>query len=88
MASIDEDAEVKMPRYSGRGTAQDPYIVVWDMHDADNPYEWRTIRKAIITAVVSATPFVLPYRNAQHLFYSWPSAPGQSPSHQVHIPAV
>ena len=56
MPTDDDAPEFKPPRYSGRGTTQDPYIVVWDMHDAENPYEWRTVRKAIITAVVCIIP--------------------------------
>ncbi|VDC05332.1 unnamed protein product [Peniophora sp. CBMAI 1063] len=54
MGSVGDASEVKEPpRYSGRGTVRDPYIVVWDMHDAENPYEWRTLRKAVITAVLA-----------------------------------
>ncbi|KZV70459.1 MFS general substrate transporter [Peniophora sp. CONT] len=54
MASLNDAPEEKQPpRYSGRGTREEPYMVVWDLHDAENPYEWRTVRKAAITAVLA-----------------------------------
>lgn len=39
-------------RYLGSGTLDDPYIVGWDEADSEDPYNWSTTRKWIITTQV------------------------------------
>ncbi|THH15021.1 hypothetical protein EW146_g5400 [Bondarzewia mesenterica] len=46
-------------RYPGAGTRDDPYIVDWDLGDPENPYNWSTKRKWLITSQVSRARIVL-----------------------------
>ncbi len=39
-------------KYPGKGTHEDPYVVDWDIGDAENPYNWSRSRKWAITAQV------------------------------------
>ena len=39
-------------KYPGTGTAQDPYLVDWDVFDVENPFNWSKPRKWVITAQV------------------------------------
>lgn len=46
-------------KYPGRGTHEDPYIVDWDIGDAENPFNWSKTRKWCITAQVSLKSSIL-----------------------------
>lgn len=39
-------------KYPGAGTAQDPYLVDWDVLDQESPFNWSKPRKWAITAQV------------------------------------
>lgn len=39
-------------RYLGRGTHEDPYVVDWDLNDPEDPYNWASTKKWIITGQV------------------------------------
>lgn len=41
-------------KYPGSGTAEDPYVVDWGKGDEENPYNWSTRRKWMITLQVCA----------------------------------
>ena len=41
-------------RYPGTGTRGDPYLVDWDIGDAENPFNWSKTRKWTITGQVRA----------------------------------
>lgn len=36
-------------RYSGSGTAEDPYVVDWNPDDPENPYNWSKTRRWVYT---------------------------------------
>ncbi|TFY83439.1 hypothetical protein EWM64_g559 [Hericium alpestre] len=38
------------PKYQGNGTADHPYVVDWDLGDPENPYNWSSTRKWLITS--------------------------------------
>jgi len=40
---------------TGSGTADDPYVVDWDLDDPDDPYNWPKVKRWIITAQVRPT---------------------------------
>lgn len=40
-------------RYSGSGTADDPYVVDWHPDDPENPYNWSETRRWVYTFQVS-----------------------------------
>lgn len=42
--------------YTGSGTAEDPYVVDWDLNDPDDPYNWLKAKKWLITAQVHFLP--------------------------------
>lgn len=41
--------------YLGSGTLEDPYVVDWDLNDREDPYNWPSPCKWVITAQVSPT---------------------------------
>jgi len=41
--------------YCGGGSSTDPFVVVWDKNDPENPYNWSKTRKWILTAQVSSS---------------------------------
>ncbi|KAI0319813.1 MFS general substrate transporter [Amylostereum chailletii] len=43
------DEKGLVPRYTGNGTKEDPYIVNWDPEDPEDPYNWSTAKKWLIT---------------------------------------
>ena len=53
-ASASARVESSAPRYPGTGTRGDPFVVDWDLGDAENPYNWSTRRKWAITSQVRA----------------------------------
>lgn len=53
-ASASALVESSAPRYPGTGTRGDPFVVDWDLGDAENPYNWSTRRKWAITSQVRA----------------------------------
>ncbi|KAI0340631.1 MFS general substrate transporter [Trametopsis cervina] len=36
-------------KYTGRGTPEDPFVVVWDDHDPEDPFNWSKGRRWLIT---------------------------------------
>ncbi|TFY68915.1 hypothetical protein EVJ58_g732 [Rhodofomes roseus] len=50
---VEKDLEVAYgaaePRYPGSGTAEDPYIVDWDVDDPENPFNWSKTRRWVLT---------------------------------------
>jgi len=46
------DPEKGQRTYMGCGTADDPYVVDWDLNDPEDPYNWPTLQRWIITAQV------------------------------------
>lgn len=40
-------------KYPGGGTPEDPYVVDWHIGDPENPFNWSTRRKWIITLQVA-----------------------------------
>ncbi|KAI0085475.1 MFS general substrate transporter [Irpex rosettiformis] len=36
-------------KYTGRGTREDPFVVDWDDHDSENPFNWTKGRRWLIT---------------------------------------
>lgn len=52
-ADLEEAYKDKDPHYPGAGTANDPYVIDWDLGDPENPYNWSHKKKWIMTAQVS-----------------------------------
>jgi len=46
------DPAAQRTKYTGSGTANDPFVVDWDLKDPENPYNWFKFKKWIITAQV------------------------------------
>lgn len=64
-----EDTQRRPPppsHYPGRGTIADPYLVDWDLGDPENPYNWPTRRKWLITSQVSSESSPLSGLNSEH----------------------
>ncbi|KAJ3877495.1 MFS general substrate transporter [Lentinula edodes] len=53
-------------RYTGSGTPEDPYIVVWDEEDPENPYNWSKTRKWIITMQLALTTFTVSFSSSSY----------------------
>ncbi|KAJ3788558.1 MFS general substrate transporter [Lentinula aff. detonsa] len=53
-------------RYAGSGTRQDPYIVVWDEEDPEDPYNWSNTRKWIITTQLALTTFTVSFSSSSY----------------------
>ena len=52
-SSVKDVTKIDNGKYPGRGTAEDPYVVDWDLGDPENPFNWPSLRKWIITLQVS-----------------------------------
>lgn len=64
-----EDTQRRPPppsQYPGKGTIADPYLVDWDLGDPENPYNWSTRRKWLITSQVSSESSPLPGLDSEH----------------------
>ncbi|KAJ3770999.1 MFS general substrate transporter [Lentinula raphanica] len=53
-------------RYTGSGTREDPYIVVWDEDDPEDPYNWSKTRKWIITTQLALTTFTVSFSSSSY----------------------
>ncbi|KAF8831539.1 hypothetical protein HHX47_DHR1000477 [Lentinula edodes] len=53
-------------RYIGSGVHEDPYIVVWDEEDPENPYNWSKTRKWIITMQLALTTFTVSFSSSSY----------------------
>lgn len=53
-----DDDEKRRGKYLGRGTREDPFVVVWGEDDPENPFNWPKSRKWLVTIQVR---FALPY---------------------------
>ncbi|KAJ3849961.1 MFS general substrate transporter [Lentinula lateritia] len=53
-------------RYTGSGIHEDPYIVVWDEEDPENPYNWSKTRKWIITMQLALTTFTVSFSSSSY----------------------
>lgn len=40
-------------KYAGSGSAEDPFVVVWDQDDPENPRNWHSLKKWLLTAQVT-----------------------------------
>lgn len=47
---VEKQAIPAAPAYPGSGTLQDPFIVEWDLHDAEDPLNFNNSKKWIITS--------------------------------------
>ncbi|TFK84318.1 MFS general substrate transporter [Polyporus arcularius HHB13444] len=58
-----ESPSVSQPwqKYPGKGTHEDPYVVDWDIGDAENPYNWSRTRKWAITAQLATSTFTVSF---------------------------
>lgn len=45
-------------KYTGRGTPEDPFVVVWDDHDPEDPFNWSKGRRWLITLQVRGVDIV------------------------------
>ena len=52
-SSVKDFTKIDAGKYPGRGTAEDPFVVDWDLGDPENPFNWSVLRKWIITLQVS-----------------------------------
>lgn len=48
------DSQIAERPYAGMGTADDPYVVDWDLNDPEDPYNWPKPKRWAITAQVRA----------------------------------
>ncbi|PIL23769.1 MFS general substrate transporter [Ganoderma sinense ZZ0214-1] len=48
-------------KYPGAGTAQNPYLVDWDVLDQENPFNWSKSRKWAITAQLGLSAFAVSF---------------------------
>lgn len=47
-----QDYDKGHEKYTGRGTREDPFVVDWDDHDPENPFNWTKGRRWLITIQV------------------------------------
>ncbi|KAF5365776.1 hypothetical protein D9758_003157 [Tetrapyrgos nigripes] len=52
--------------YAGSGTSSDPYVVVWDPKDPQNPYEWSRTRKWILTAQLALATWTVSFSSSSY----------------------
>ncbi len=52
--TVTNQSPIFLDKYPGSGTADDPYVVDWGKGDEENPYNWSTRRKWMITLQVCA----------------------------------
>ncbi|KXN87747.1 hypothetical protein AN958_08223 [Leucoagaricus sp. SymC.cos] len=62
-----ESSPADRPRtYPGNGTPEDPFIVDWDLDDPENPYNWSTARRWLITAQLASTTFTVSFSSSAY----------------------
>ncbi|KAA1471222.1 MFS general substrate transporter [Dentipellis sp. KUC8613] len=52
--------------YPGSGTADDPYVVEWDIGDPENPYNWPSKRKWLITSQLALGTFTVSFASSSY----------------------
>ncbi|ETW85534.1 major facilitator superfamily [Heterobasidion irregulare TC 32-1] len=65
-ASASALAESSAPRYPGTGTRGDPFVVDWDLGDAENPYNWSTQRKWAITSQLALGTWTVSFSSSAY----------------------
>lgn len=87
--SVKDLFEVDVGKFPGRGTPEDPFIVDWDLGDPENPYNWSSLRKWMITLQVSVHLLLLTSQTTNGgIHYRWLWGHGQSHFVAAHIPEV
>ncbi|KAJ5323216.1 MFS transporter [Penicillium atrosanguineum] len=57
-------------QYSGKGTAEDPFIVEWRPDDKENPLNFSDARKWLITSIVTASVFAVALTSSAYTSFS------------------
>ncbi|KAF5324914.1 hypothetical protein D9611_004377 [Ephemerocybe angulata] len=69
-ADVEKSAAFVLPpsdrSYTGSGTPDDPYIVDWDLNDADDPYNWPRSKKWLITAQLAMCTFTVSFGSSAY----------------------
>ncbi|KAH9483779.1 Major facilitator superfamily multidrug transporter mdrA [Psilocybe cubensis] len=52
--------------YLGSGTADDPYVVEWDLNDPEDPYNWPKFKKWVITAQLALSTFTVSFSSSSY----------------------
>ncbi|TFY71750.1 hypothetical protein EVG20_g1245 [Dentipellis fragilis] len=52
--------------YTGSGTADDPYVVDWDLGDPENPYNWPWKRKWLITSQLALGTWTVSFASSSY----------------------
>ncbi|KAF8964653.1 major facilitator superfamily domain-containing protein [Flammula alnicola] len=52
--------------YLGSGTAEDPYVVDWDLNDPEDPYNWSKLRRWIITAQLAFCTWTVSFGSSSY----------------------
>ncbi|PPQ86304.1 hypothetical protein CVT24_006487, partial [Panaeolus cyanescens] len=50
--------------YQGQGSLNDPYVVEWEMNDPEDPYNWDTSFKWLITAQLALSTFTVSFSSS------------------------
>ncbi|KAI0060902.1 MFS general substrate transporter [Artomyces pyxidatus] len=53
-------------RYPGSGTRDDPYVVDWDEHDPEDPYNWPFKKKWLITAQLALGTWTVSFASSAY----------------------
>ncbi|TFK26393.1 MFS general substrate transporter [Coprinopsis marcescibilis] len=73
-AAAQSDVRCEAERtYLGSGTADDPYVVDWDLNDPEDPYNWPSTFKWIITAQLALCTFTVSFGSSAYaggIFYT------------------
>ncbi|KAJ3483172.1 hypothetical protein NLJ89_g12085 [Agrocybe chaxingu] len=58
----------RMPsrNYMGSGTAEDPYVVDWDLNDPEDPYNWPSVQRWFITAQLALSTFTVSFSSSSY----------------------
>ncbi|CAA7267626.1 unnamed protein product [Cyclocybe aegerita] len=52
--------------YMGSGTAEDPYVVDWDLNDPEDPYNWPSVQRWFITAQLALSTFTVSFSSSSY----------------------
>ncbi|KDR73421.1 hypothetical protein GALMADRAFT_608214 [Galerina marginata CBS 339.88] len=58
--------QVKLRTYMGNGTAEDPYVVDWDLNDPEDPYNWTNVWKWVITAQLALSTWTVSFSSSSY----------------------
>ncbi|TFK42877.1 major facilitator superfamily domain-containing protein [Crucibulum laeve] len=58
--------EIERQTYPGSGTAEDPYVVDWDLDDPEDPYNWPKSKKWLITAQLALCTWTVSFSSSSY----------------------